>query len=444
MGLQVVQDDFTAFVAAPRALERPNFILTNPPYIRHHHLGQEQKVRLQALTAEKTGVNASGLAGFYVYYFLLATSWMADDGVAAWLIPSEFMTVNYGSALRHFLCERVTILRIHRFNPQEGQFDDALVSSAVVVFKKTPPVQGATAEFSYGGSLSSPRLVQHVPVSELVYSHKWTRYPSDADRPMVVHANGHTATRLGELFKISRGIATGANEFFIMPRADALAKELPEKYLRPILPSPRTLRTVVIDADSRGLPRVDPQLMLLDCDLPPDQLAQDYPALWAYLQTADEVGVRQRYLVKKRAPWYKQEQRRPAPFLCTYMGRGEDDRKPFRFLWNRSQAIATNLYLMLYPLERMAEILQREPDAERITFDFLASLTGDDLRGEGRVYGGGLHKMEPSELANMPADRLLARLERLSSLAPKQQVLDFTALIPASSAVLDDALPEFT
>ena len=64
------------------------------------------------------GVEVNGLAGLYVYFLLLATAWMEDGGIAAWLIPSEFMDVNYGAALKGFLADRVTLIRAHRFDPR--------------------------------------------------------------------------------------------------------------------------------------------------------------------------------------------------------------------------------------------------------------------------------------------------------------------------------------
>lgn len=38
-----------------------------------------------------------------------------------------------------YLLKQVTLLRIHRFDPADIQFGDAVVSSAVVWFRKTPP-----------------------------------------------------------------------------------------------------------------------------------------------------------------------------------------------------------------------------------------------------------------------------------------------------------------
>lgn len=98
VGLDVVRGDFTRVIANGSGLPAPNVILANPPYVRHHHLDREDKERLQQLAFKMTGVDVNGLAGLYVYFLLLATAWMEDDGIAAWLIPSEFMDVNYGAS----------------------------------------------------------------------------------------------------------------------------------------------------------------------------------------------------------------------------------------------------------------------------------------------------------------------------------------------------------
>lgn len=397
--LNITLGDFTR--AEQPAREKPNLLICNPPYVRHHHLASEDKVRLQAMARERAHVSLSGLAGLYCYFMVLAHAWMAEGGVAGWLIPSEFMDVNYGRTLKRYLLREVTLLHIHRFDPNDVQFDDALVSSAVVWFSKGKPPADHQVTFTYGGSLQAPAIVKKIKARDLESADKWTRFPK-CD-PVAAH-EGY---RLGDLFAIKRGLATGDNSFFILDEDKAKALDLPPRYLKPILPSTRYLKSDEIKADKAGVPLLDKRIFLLDCDLPEEDIRRDYPALWAYLQTG-LAHVAPRYLCRSRRYWYAQENRKAAPIVCTYLGRSDHARRPFRFILNESAATATNVYLMLYPQPLLARQLAAQPGAIRTLWEALNSIKAETLLGNGRVYGGGLHKLEPKELANVPVDELAA------------------------------------
>jgi hypothetical protein len=183
--------------------------------------------------------------------------------------------------------------------------------------------------------------------------------------------------------------------------------ELPSRMLRPILPSPRYLDVEEIDGDKDGMPKIGKRLVLLDCDLAEADVQRDYPSLWAYLQEGIAKGVNERYLCKHRQPWYSQENRDPAPFLCTYMGRHKEGKATFRFILNHSMATAANVYLLLYPKPRLARAIGTSKEKRRQVWEALCSIDTSSITDVGRVYGGGLHKVEPKELANAPAQEVL-------------------------------------
>ena len=401
-GLHITEGDFTR---QPPPDLRFNLVLTNPPYVRHHHLSVDDKERLKMKLAQSLRLGISGLAGLYCYFLLLCHDWMEEGGLAIWLVPSEFMDVNYGSAIRRYLTERVTLLHIHRFCPSDAQFTDALVSSAIVVFRKSVPPSGHAARFSFAGSIEHPRTEGHVALDLLRGSRKWTQFPDNV-------AAGKTGElTLGDVFAIKRGIATGSNGFFILTESQMNEWRIPRRFAKPILPGPRHLAANVIEALPDGGPKLSPRLYLLDCDEPEEKIRDAWPRFYEYLQQGRRQGTHASYLTSRRVPWYSQERRPPAPFLCTYMGRSRNGKPPIRFLWNRSQATAHNVYLMLYPKGPLRDALSKDPGLQRQLFEALQLITPTQLLAEGRVYGGGLHKVEPKELAQIPARAVLDCLD---------------------------------
>ena len=392
--ISVIEADFTALEPAQLSFSA-NLLITNPPYVRHHHIPAEKKQHLVRLSGRTSGFTPSGLAGLYIHFMLIAHRWLAPGAVCAWLIPSEFMDVNYGTELKQYLTQNVELLRIHRFEPEDVQFDDALVTSTVVIFRNTLPQQDHALTYSIGGSMEKPRESFEVDLTDLRSLRKWSSLPFETvnyQKPILT---------LGDAFVIKRGLATGDNKFFIRPLAQFLQLGIPMEFLKPILPSPRSVRGLLIEGADDGFPLLDETLALFDCPIPEAELERRFPKVWELVQEGKSLGVHEGYLCKGRSPWYSQERREPPPLLCTYMGRPKEGQPPFRIIRNTSRAVATNVYLLLYP---QPWLLKADHDGglmDRIA-RVLQELRALDFTSEGRVYGGGLHKMEPKELARLP------------------------------------------
>ena len=69
-------------------------------------------------------------------------------------------------------------------------------------------------------------------------------------------------------------------------------------------------------------------------------------------------------------------------------------------------AVATNSYLMLYPKPGLERLIAENTALLNKVWDILCSIGNKSIENEGRVYGGGLKKIEPKELAKVPCQEL--------------------------------------
>lgn len=384
-----------------------NLMLVNPPYNRSHEIPQVYRDKIFNIAKKQTGISVSKEASLYVYHLLIMDKWLAKDGIAAWLLPSTFLQTNYGTAVRDYLVNNVTLLKIHVYDDTKEQFDKTNVSTTLVVFKKIKATVNSLVDASFGDSAVNS-ITSKIPLESFQKEkNNW--------RQIIFNNNEIEVDKydclISDLFDVKRGLATGANSFFVLSRDEAKNLGIPDFAIKPILPKARFINSTIIESMEDGFPQLNSQLVLVDCDLPEMYIKDKYPSFYKYLQTAripQDTGksIIDRTLVKSRNPWYKQEFRLPPPYLLTYMGRDKKDLPPLYFLLNRSNAIALNTYLLLYPKEWLSELLEKNIGLDEQLLKSLNFSAYKFISNNARVYSGDLKKLEPNELRKLPVSDL--------------------------------------
>ena len=368
----------------PRLDGRTAFI-GNPPYVRHHDLDENVKAWGQG-AAERLGISLSGLAGLHAYFFL-ATALHAQPGdVGCFVTSSEWLDVNYGSAIRDMLLEVLGGQSIHVVDAEAEPFKDTATTAVLTCFAVASRADAiGVRQVAQSNELAPLRPDRTISRESFARSSRWTqlvrRRPSSP--------KGYV--ELGEICRVHRGQVTGANASWVLP-PDA-ASPVPDRYVWPAVTKARDL----LDAGNRietptGLRRV--------IDLPRDlgDLADDErAAVEEFLDSLRRQGVADGYVARNRKAWWSVGLLEPAPLLATYMAR-----RPPAFVRNEAGVRHINIAHGIYPreplpdlaLDRLASALRRTATLER-----------------GRTYAGGLVKFEPREMERLPVPSLDVLLE---------------------------------
>lgn len=375
----VIQADYTTF-ELPRIAGRTGFV-GNPPYVRHHDLSPAQK-KWAVATGKRLGYRVSGLAGLHAHFFL-ATAVHAQPGDIGCLVTSaEWLDVNYGSIIRSLLLDRLGGQQLHVIDPTTVPFEDAMTTAAIACFTvgTRDPIRFRLVADSE--ELSDLEQGREIARQVLAAAARWTPLL----RAQMTSLDRHPQVQLRGLARVHRGVATGANGFFILTRERARALGI-EAWCRPAITSGEEILR------AGGVVRDGPERRLL-LDVAADIDRKAHPQLDAYLRLGEyreggKPAICDRYLPSHRRPWWYLGRSVAPPIVATYMAR----QAPV-FALNPDGLALVNIAHGVYPRSDMS--------SEQLA-SLVNALNGAraSFRGNGRTYHGGLEKFEPREMEGL-------------------------------------------
>lgn len=370
-------------------------IVCNPPYLRFQHFTDRQRVIPEI--KRYLGQRLSGYSNIASAFLFKSLHELVPGGCLAYLMPLEFLNTIYGETIKRALLDKGRLKALLRIEPEGEVFPDAITSVGIILVSDDgtqEPVKFCTVESLAQLENNINELpCRSVPLEALRPEDKWLRH---FEQPCVLNSGALQPLSLYGSF--SRGIATGANDFFILSKSDVARLELPASILHPCISRSSQIKQVLIsDADIDRLIENDERVFLVDLSSSHDKAVKKYIE-FGKLQRFDK-----RYLTRMRNPWFKLERRQPAPIWF-----GVFSRNGFKVIRNTSRALTLTCFHCFYPNflgEKFVDYL----------FLYFCSPVGQQiLSREVRKYGGKLDKFEPNDLNKVlvPSPEWFARISK--------------------------------
>jgi len=393
------RDDIAAVRIGDFVLQPPETkfqaIVANPPYIRHHRLEPEKKVKLKQLAIRIVGRQLDGRAGLHVYFLIRALSLLQENGRLAFIMPADTCEGKFAPDLWAWITRNFALDAVITFSPEATPFPKVDTNPLIFFLRNAPP----KAQFLWVKCCR--------PATDALK--KWVRsgFKNVSEQDLVVIArdlkeglstglsrepftNYNAKYVLGDFVRVMRGIATGANDFFFMTVEKARELGIPEEYFVKAIgrtrdvPGDEISHGIIESLERQGRPTLLLTLGGDDVKAFPDTIRR-------YLQKGESLGLPKRPLIAQRKPWYKMEVRVPPPFLFAYLGRRNS-----RFIRNTVGVVPLTGFLCVYPKDNKEEHLEQiwkllnHPD------------TLANLSKIGKTYGDGAIKVEPRWLERLP------------------------------------------
>lgn len=116
-------------------IDRADLCIGNPPFVRNQDLPQGWRSQVTERLAARSGVNLSGLANAWQYFFLLSLLSTHDTGLCALVVPYEWVSRPSVEGLRAYIRHEGWHVDVHRLSDES--FDTVLTTASITIVDKS-------------------------------------------------------------------------------------------------------------------------------------------------------------------------------------------------------------------------------------------------------------------------------------------------------------------
>ena len=356
-------------------------IVCNPPYNRFQSvINRDEIIRT---VYDHTGIRYSGYTNLYILFLAKSIYQLSENGRLAYIIPSEFMNSKYGTEIKKFLIDHNLLNAIINFENDDEIFFNATTTCCILLLDRTPKkyvsfynlssIQEITEDIFKSDTITKTR----VEYDKLSASDKWHSYFSLEDEYEYINLKN-----LSQYCSISRGIATGANDYFCFSLSKAKQYNIPQKCLTKCICHSSDIKKPIFDENNfESLSSADKTVYLLDIS------PEDYYTVEPYIEYGKMKNIDKKYLPSCRKQWYTMEQKNVAPIWVT-----SACRMGIKFVRNLAQTKSlTTFHSVFIKQDYFCE-------TDLIFCYFLTPIAQSILLKNRKELGNGLDKFQPGDL----------------------------------------------
>lgn len=377
-------------------------IVCNPPYLKFQNI--ENRDYIFSCLKNYLGIKVSGYTNMASAFLLKSIYELNFNGCLAYIMPSEFLNSGYGKIVKQYLLDNGSIENIIQIQDEQGAFNSVITTVCIILFVKNKC--NNTIKFSKITNVSkiSVELVNEISIKNITANEKWQKY----FEPLIDFR--HTGfIPLSSYGKFKRGIATGANEFFILD-ANSVKKHNFDKseVTLCVTRSNQIKHSIFNDNMLEKLIYDNENIYILDVSDKKELLSS---FVQQYIQMGENAGYNQRYLTKTRPIWYALEKRNPSPILFGVFSRGE-----IKIIRNYTKAVNLTCYHGFEPKDFVTNDI-----IDKLFLYLKSNVAKESFNINKRVYGNNLTKFEPNDISKTLVPNI-EQLSKISSEFTKEQI----------------------